>query len=176
MYTGKNWLDYALPDKYTFWHNITEAQKSTITNVLSWWKSPITAEMVADSCRTAQNVPVEYLLWFMQNDSRVGTMWLGAKTHNPWNVWNTWKTTKDRWTREKGVSACADNLKKRIDAYMEAKKWNKQWFNSFPTPEELATWQSKWGNRFFWIYMTASDGPKKVAEMVKKRGDRLKSK
>lgn len=175
-YTGEGWIDYKLPDKYTFWHNITETQKNTITDVLSWRDSPVTAEMVADSCRTNLNVPVEYLLWFMQNDSRVWTAWLWAKTHNPWNVWNTWEAKKDRWTREDWVAACAENLKKRIDAYMEAKKWNKQWFHNFPTPEELAKWVSDWWYQFFWIYMTASDWPSKVAGMVKKRRERLKSK
>jgi hypothetical protein len=59
---------------------------------------------------------------------------------------------------------------------MEAKKWNKQWFHNFPTPEELAKWVSDWWYQFFWIYMTASDWPSKVAGMVKKRRERLKSK
>lgn len=163
-----------LPDKYTFWHNITETQKNTITNVLSGWNSPVTAKMVADSCKSAKNVPVEYLLGFMQNDSRVWTMWQWAKTHNPWNVWNTWTAKKDRWTWEKWVDACANNLQKRIEAYLNAKKQNKQWFNDFPTPEELATWKSKWWHKFFWIYMTASDWPKKVSSMVNTWVNRLK--
>lgn len=162
-------------DKYTFWHNLTESQKGTITNVLSGWKSPVTAEMVADSCQTSKNVPVEYLLAFMQNDSRVWTVWRWARTHNPGNVWNTNRWTKDWWTWERGVDACAENLQKRIDAYLDAKvQHGGRWFNDFPTPEELATWKAKWWFRFFWIYMSAPSGPKKVAGMVKTWVNRLK--
>jgi len=162
-------------DKYTFWHNLTESQKGTITDVLSGWKSPVTAEMVADSCQNAKNVPVEYLLWFMQNDSRVWTTWQWAKTHNPGNVWNTGKRKKDRGTRERWVDACAENLQKRIDAYLNAKlQHNGRWFNEFPTPEELATWKAKWWFKFFGTYMTAPSGPKKVAGMVKTWVNRLK--
>ena len=164
-----------LTDKYTFWHNLTEAQKGTISNVLWKWNSPVTAEMVADSCQNARNVPVEYLLWFMQNDSRVWTMWRWARTHNPWNVWNTNTWTKDWWTWEKWVDACAENLQKRINAYLDAKvQRNGKWFNDFPTPEELATWKSKWGYKFFGIYMSAPSGPKSVASMVKTRVNRLR--
>lgn len=155
--TIKKWWD----EKYTFGHNLTESQKGTITNVLTWWKSPVTVKMVTDSCKRAKNVPVEYLLGFMQNDSRVWTMWRWARTHNPWNVWNTSKWTKDWWTWEKWVEACASNLEKRINSYTtkineikeEFKKYlgehfNEQKFdsifNSFPTPEQLATWTLTW--------------------------------
>ena len=161
-------------DRYTSWTNLTEWQKSTIKNVLSQRRSPVTVEMVTDSCKTA-NIPVEYLLGFMQNDSRVWTMGLWARTHNPGNVWNTGKAKKDRWTWEKWVEACANNLQKRIDAYLNARtKHNWKWFNDFPTPEELATWKAKWWFKFFWIYMTAPDWPRKVAWMVKTRANRLK--
>jgi len=174
-YFDKTDRNLLLTDKYTFWHNLTEAQKSTISNVLWGWKSPVTAEMVADSCQNAKNVPVEYLLWFMQNDSRVWTMWRWARTHNPWNVWNTNKWTKDWWTWERWVDACAENLQKRISAYLDAKaQRNGKWFNDFPTPEELATWKSKWWYKFFGIYMSAPSGPKKVAGMVKTWVNRLK--
>ena len=178
MYTWDNWQEHIRwwINKFTFWDNLTENQKDKITKVLSSWKSPITIEMITDSCKNAIYVPVEYLLAFMQNDSRVWTMWLGAKTHNPWNVWNTGKGKKDRWTWEKWVEACANNLQQRIIAYLDAKSQN-NWkgFNDFPTPEEIATWKSKWWFKFFWIYMTASDGPKKVAGMVKTRASRLKN-
>ena len=111
----------------------------------------------------------------MQNDSRIGTMWLGAKTHNPGNVWNTGKGKKDRWTREKWVEACANNLQQRIDAYLaEKSKHNWKWFMDFPTPEELATWKSIWWHTFFWIYMTDPNWPKRVAGMVRTWTNRLK--
>lgn len=172
--TSQKWPKW-WPDKYTFWHNLTEAQKGTISNVLWWWKSPVTAKMVADSCQNAKNVPVEYLLAFMQNDSRVWTMWRWARTHNPWNVGNTNTWTKDWWSWEKWVDACAKNLQKRIDAYLSAKaQHNGKWFNDFPAPEELATWKSKWWYRFFWIYMSAPSGPKMVAWMVKTWVNRLR--
>lgn len=160
-YTWNNLWENPLPDTYTFWHNLTESQKNTITNVLSRWESPVTAEMIADSCRKAKTVPVEYLLWFMQNDSRVWTMWLWARTHNPGNVWNTGKGQKDWWTWKKGVEACANNLEERINGYTTKRNqikeefqkylgtmFNEQKFNSlfspFPTPEQLATWTLTW--------------------------------
>jgi hypothetical protein len=51
---------------------------------------------------------------------------------------------------------------------------NGKWFNDFPTPEELATWKAKWWFRFFWIYMSAPSGPRKVAGMVKTWVNRLR--
>lgn len=178
-----NWREHqqrlnlkSLSDKYTFWENLTESQKSIITNKLWQRNSPVTVEMVADSCKTT-NVPVEYLLGFMQNDSRVWTNWRRAiKNHNPGNVWNT-DNGKNKYfsTRAEWVQACADNLKKRIDKYFEKKKqYNWEWFNDFPTPKELAEGKSEWGTTFFWIYMTASDWPKQVDGIVKTWVRRLK--
>ena len=144
---------------YTSWESLTWEQRNTISRILWNWRSPVTVDMVQDSCRTTW-VPVEYLLAFMQNDSRVGTMGLWARTHNPWNVGNTWRGKKDWGTRERGVQACADNLKKRIDAY-------RTMFNDkSPTVSELATGIGPRGRRFFWVYMVASTGPRTVTNMV----------
>ena len=153
---------------FTSWEALTEEQKAIIDNQLRAWKSPVTADMVQDSCR-ATGVPVEYLLGFMQNDSRVGTMWKWARTRNPWNVWNTdnWGT-KRYATWAEGVQWCAENLQMRIDLYRKKCKWNA------PTAKELATWTSASGKRFFYRYMSASSGPSNVASMVSKRVSRLR--
>ena len=159
---------------YTAWEELTKKQQNIMGQKLNKINSPITVKMVQDSCST-HNVPVEYLLGFMQNDSSLWTKWKWAKTHNPWNVWNTdsWGT-KDFWTREKWVDACAENLEKRIVAYSKAKKeHNWKWFNDFPTPEELATWKSKWWTKFFGVYMTSKTWPTNVTKIINSRADSL---
>ena len=155
---------------FTSWEALTQEQKATIDNQLRAWKSPVTADMVQDSCRST-GVPVEYLLGFMQNDSRVGTMWKWARTRNPWNVWNTdnWGTRRYA-TWAEGVQWCAENLQMRIDLYR--KKWN--W--NAPTAKELATWTSSSGKRFFYRYMSAPSGPSSVASMVSKWASKLRNK
>lgn len=79
--------------------------------------TPLTAEMVISSCEKYPNVPVEYVLAIMKNDSTYGTQGLGAKTHNPWNVGNNGKDTKDWSTREDGVEVVVKNLDRRIHEY-----------------------------------------------------------
>jgi hypothetical protein len=78
------------------------------------------ASMIEKSCKSRANLPVEYLLAFMQNDSWLWTAGKWARTHNPWNVWNddAWNLrTFNSW--QEWVDACADNLKKRIDKYFK---------------------------------------------------------
>jgi len=159
---------------YTTWEDLTKKQQNIMGQKLNKINSPITVKMVQDSCST-HNVPVEYLLGFMQNDSSLWTKWKWAKTHNPWNVWNTdsWGT-KDFWTREKWVDACAENLEKRIVAYSKAKKeHNWKWFNDFPTPKELATWKSEGWTKFFGVYMTSKTWPTNVTKIINSRADSL---
>lgn len=147
-------------DKLTPWDKITPEQEEVIRQQLANKKSPVTFEMVRDSS-IVHNVPVELLLAVMQNDSWLWTVGKWAKTHNPWNVWNTdsWGT-KDFWTREKWVDACAENIRKRIDAYMDKVWW-------IPIIWELLTWISRAGIRFFWIYMTDPNWPGRVLSIVK---------
>ena len=138
-------------NKYTSWENLTQWQKDAMADKLRQLGSPITVEMVQDSCKKT-NVPVEYLLAFMQNDSRLWTDWNRAiRNHNPWNVWNTDNGRNKYYaTWADWVMGCAEHLQDRISAY-----WNK--FKKFPTVIELAKWV--W---YKWVYMTAKDWPKNV--------------
>lgn len=159
---------------YTAGENLTQKQQNAMKQKLNKVGSPITVTMVQDSC-TTHNVPVEYLLGFMQNDSGLWTKGKWARTHNPGNVWNTdsWGT-KDFWTREKWVDACAENLEKRINAYSKVRnQHNWKWFNNFPTPKELATWKSEGWIKFFGVYMTSKTWPTNVTKIIDSRADCL---
>lgn len=147
-------------DKLTPWDKITLEQENIIKQSLQSRKSPITFEMIRDSS-IAHGVPVELLLSVMQNDSQLWTAGKGARTHNPWNVWNTdnWGT-KDFWTWEKWVDACAENIKSRIDAYINTIWW-------IPIIWELLTWISRTWKKFFWIYMSDPKWPSRVLNIVK---------
>lgn len=127
---------------------------------------PLTAEMIIISAKEHQ-VPIEYIMAIMKNDSHYWTAGVWARTHNPGNVWNTddW-STKDRATREKGVDAVAKNLARRIKEYQNI------YGNRMPTIRELANnqwpdkkgfianqWNYKKNNKErFWAYMTDKTG------------------
>jgi hypothetical protein len=147
-------------DKLTPWDKITPEQETIIKEQLQKKQSPVTFEMVRDSS-IVHNVPMELLLAVMQNDSQLWTAGKWARTHNPWNVWNTdnWGTM-DFWTWEKWVDACAENIKKRIDAYTDKIWW-------IPIIWELLTWRSRTWKSFFWIYMTDPKWPGNVLSIVK---------
>lgn len=149
--------------QYTSWNNLTQWQKDVMAEKLKQLWSPITVEMIQDSCQRT-NIPVEYLLAFMQNDSRLWTDWRRAiDNHNPWNVWNT-NSGKNRYyaTREEWVLWCAEHLRDRISAH-----WNK--FKKFPTVIEIAKWV--W---FKGVYMTAKNWPTNVNINLRNRVNRLK--
>ncbi len=156
--------------KYVYWADLTQKHLGIIWDRMKqkFPKTPLDASMIEKSCKSRANLPVEYLLAFMQNDSWLWTAGKWARTHNPWNVWNddAWNLrTFNSW--QEWVDACADNLKKRIDKYFKVSaecQW--KWFNSFPTPEELATWKSVWWKKFFWIYMSEPSWPSRVASIV----------
>ena len=153
---------------YTMWENLTWSQKELIKNRLeSQFKSPVTVEMVQDSCK-ATWVPVEYLLAFMQNDSQFWTSGRRSiNNHNPWNVWNY-----DNWRNKYYASWsdwvlwCAQNIKERIDKYMEKKQKNPWKFWAFPTVRELATWKSNWWVKFHGIYMSSTYGQNLVVSIA----------
>lgn len=131
---------------------------------LEKYNSPILAQEVINTS-TKYNVPVEYIMAFMKNDSSYGTAWKWADTRNPWNVWNTDDGSTKRFnTRQEWVDAVWENLKYRIDEFQ-----NVYWKNKFPTTKELAdnVWpDGKWflskqwnylkdNKARLWAYMTA---------------------
>lgn len=163
--------------KYVYWRNLTNKHLNIIWNKMKqkFPTTPLNANMIKVACENNTLLPVEYLLAFMQNDSWLWTAGKWARTRNPWNVWNddSWRTLTYH-TRQEWVDACANNLQKRIDSYFAASaRYNWVWFNNFPTPEELATWKSKWWKKFFGVYMTAPNWPSRVASMVKERNKDL---
>lgn len=166
-----NFYDKLEKTRYIFSYKLTQNHLNKVWDRIKqkFPKSPITSSMIKSSCENRAFLPVEYLLAFMQNDSQFWTAGKWARTHNPWNVWNTdsW-ATRDFWTWEKWVDACAENLEWRINKYFEASaKHQGKWFNTFPTPIELATWKSKWWVKFSWVYMTDTSWPKRVESIVK---------
>ena len=119
--------------------NLSDEKKkelsSTIQKELSSVSNcPLTAEMVLSACQKYPDVPAEYVLAIMKNDSTYGTAGRGARTHNPGNVGNTDSgASKDWWTREAGVEAVAQNLHYRIAEYI--KMYTKE---PFPLLKSLA--------------------------------------
>lgn len=99
--------------------NNKEINQKITSELWSVQDCPLTADMVINAANS-YNVPVEYILAIMKNDSHYGTLWIGKNTHNPGNVGNTDDgSTKDRWTREAGVNAVAENLAQRITGYQK---------------------------------------------------------
>lgn len=141
---------------------VEDMDKEKIQQELSAASSPITFEMVQSSAKK-YGVPMSYIMAFMKNDSTYASpnvpnnKW--AQTHNPGNVGNMDDgSTKDRGTREAGVDAVAQHLKKRIDEYQT--QFGK---TAIPTPTELASGKKAGtGEKFFGVYMTADGWPAAV--------------
>lgn len=181
--------DSPLEELYTG-HNPLES--SLLHTAIDWElkNAPFKFTEVLASSRKF-NVPIEYLMAFMKNDSSYGSKGKALRTLNPGNVWNTgkwgdqnsikWKTWK-RWedyidydgTRifdswEAWVGAVWKNLQRRIKEYREV------YPHRYPTPKELADniWPDGKGflrnyNRWKlnserkWAYMEAVVWPKAV--------------
>ena len=80
------------------------------------------------------DVPVEYIMAFMKNDSTYATAWKWARTNNPGNIWNDDVGNEKNYENLKdGVYALWEHLRQRIDEYKKV-----YWLVSFPTAKELA--------------------------------------
>ncbi len=161
-----------LPENFSFSWKVEDMKEQDITNELLKFKSPLTAQMVINSAKKYA-VPMSYMMAMMKNDSWYGSQWLAVTTHNPGNVGNMDDgSMKDRWTREAGVDAVAENLQWRISEYQ--KVYGNE---TFPSLKELSSnvgSDGKWflstqGNYLqentdqrIWAYMTADGWPDAV--------------
>lgn len=152
--------------------------KNFLNKELTKYKSPLRSEMIFSASKEF-NIPIEYMMAIMKNDSHYWTKWKWARTFNPGNVWNTddW-STKNRKNRNDWVRAVARNLARRTKEYKKI-----YWENKNPSIRELATnqWPDKNGflasqanykkpnQKRFWWYMTAE----KWADNVEKISNQL---
>lgn len=127
---------------------------------------PLTPEMIINTSKT-HNVPINYLMAIMKNDSTYWTAGKWSKTHNPGNVGNTDNGgTKDRGTWEAWVDAVGKNIARRISEYQ------KIYGSKMPSIKELAQNQwpdGKWFLSNQWNYQKAN--PNSIgAYMTSKEG------
>ena len=136
--------------------------------------SPLTAEMIINTSKT-HNVPINYLMAIMKNDSTYWTAGKWSKTHNPGNVGNTDNgSTKDRGTREAWVDAVGKNIARRISEYQ------KIYGSKIPSIKELS--QNQWPDGKWFLsnqwnykkpnpdsigaYMTSKEGQDRVQNLA----------
>lgn len=135
-----------------------------IDGELKKYNSLIKSEDVLGASKQ-HNVPVEYIMAFMKNDSSYATAWKWARTNNPWNIWNDDAGNEKNYNSLRDwVYALWQHLRWRIDEYKKV-----YWLVLMPTAKELADniWRDgKWflsnqGNykkantERKWAYMTA---------------------
>lgn len=173
----------------TFAENISDTTKEVIQQELDTTKpkSPLTVEMIISSAQKYE-IPIEYLMAVVKNDSSYGTQWKAVRTLNPGNVGNTddWSERKfESW--QEGLDAAAEVIKERVDAYQSV-HGNK----NYPWIENLMANRDENGYGFlkyqanykkpneyrgeqapFWAYMTAGLGPKRVAEYTQKISEKI---
>ena len=117
--------------------------------------SPTFSKYLPDTYKAASSYWIDpaMLIAIMQNDTNLWKRMYSQ--YNFWNVWNTdslvaawkkwvWFSTPYEW-----ISAVANNLKKRIDAYKSVNPWVN------PSMYELVTGVTKNWKKFFWVYMTS---------------------
>lgn len=160
-------FDFNLPDQ-TGWTKVTPVNWDAVWNIQKdidrvAKNSPVTWEDIVNIANNRWVNPF-ILAAFLRNDSSFGTKWLGAKNNNPWNVWQfdrLW-TEAVKWyaTIQEGIDAAAENLQKRIEAFKKIVP------NREPTALELALWKTNDWRKFFWVYMTDPQWPKRVQQIV----------
>ncbi len=195
FYEKPEWSEWSSDDNETkekaenlnYWEDLSSAKKAVIKWELDSVKSPITTDNIIESSKT-YNMPVEYIMAIIKNDSSYWTAWKWAETKNPWNVWNMddGSTKKfDSW--QEWLNAATKVLKDRVDEYQkvygkEEYPWIKylvenrwpdgKWFLSnqknYKQPNEY-----RWDQAPYWAYMTAKAGPESVSNIAKNLRDQL---
>ncbi len=194
FYEKTEWSEWSEDNKpeekaenLNYWEDLSNAKKAVVKWELDSVQSPITTDNIIESSKT-YNMPVEYIMAIIKNDSSYWTAWKWAETKNPWNVWNMddGSTKKfDSW--QEWLNAATKVLKDRFDEYQkvygkEEYPWIKylvenrwpdgKWFLSnqknYKQPNEY-----RWDQAPYWAYMTAKAGPESVSSIAKNLRDQL---
>ncbi len=194
FYEKPEWSEWSEDNKpeekaenLNYWEDLSNAKKAVVKWELDSVQSPITTDNIIESSKT-YNMPVEYIMAIIKNDSSYWTAWKWAETKNPWNVWNMddGSTKKfDSW--QEWLNAATKVLKDRVDEYQkvygkEEYPWIKylvenrwpdgKWFLSnqknYKQPNEY-----RWDQAPYWAYMTAKAGPESVSNIAKNLRDQL---
>ena len=194
FYEKPEWSEWSEDNKpeekaenLNYWEDLSNAKKTVVKWELDSVQSPITTDNIIESSKT-YNMPVEYIMAIIKNDSSYWTAWKWAETKNPWNVWNMddGSTKKfDSW--QEWLNAATKVLKDRVDEYQkvygkEEYPWIKylvenrwpdgKWFLSnqknYKQPNEY-----RWDQAPYWAYMTAKAGPESVSNIAKNLRDQL---
>ena len=195
FYEKPEWSEWSSDDNETkekaenlnYWEDLSSAKKAVIKWELDSVKSPITTDNIIESSKT-YNMPVEYIMAIIKNDSSYWTAWKWERTKNPWNVWNMDDgSTKNFNTWQEWLNAATKVLKDRVDEYQkvygnEEYPWIKylvenrwpdgKWFLSnqknYKQPNEY-----RWNQAPYWAYMTAKAWPENVSNIEKGLRDQL---
>ena len=168
-------------DNLNYWENLSNNKKEIIKWELEKVSSPLTTENIIKSSKD-YNIPVEYIMAVVKNDSSYWTAWKWARTRNPWNVWNTddWsERTFNTW--QEWLDAATWVIKDRVEEYQKVywkdkypwiknlleNRWpDWKWFiasqKNYKQPNEY-----RWNQAPYWAYMTAKEWPSSVSNIVK---------
>ena len=174
-------------ENLNYGENLSEEKKAVIKWELDSVNSPLTADNIIQSSKT-YNMPVEYIMAIVKNDSSYWTAWKWARTKNPWNVWNTddWsERTFDTW--QEWLDAATKVIKDRVVEYQKVYSNNQypwikylvenrwpdgKWFLSnqknYKQPNDYLENQAP-----YWAYMTAKAWPESVSNIAKTLRDEL---
>jgi len=184
------WQDNKPEDKaenLNYWENLSNAKKSVIKWELETVSSPLTTENIIQSSKT-YNIPVEYIMAVVKNDSSYWTAWKWARTKNPWNVWNMDDGSERQFnTWQEWLDAATWVIKERVDEYQKVywkdnypwiknlleNRWpDWKWFISnqknYKQPNEY-----RWNQAPYWAYMTAKEWPLSVSNIAKNLRNQL---
>ena len=174
-------------ENLNYGENLSEAKKRVVKWELDSVKSPLTTDNIIQSSKT-YNIPVEYIMAIVKNDSSYWTEWKWARTKNPWNVWNTddWsEKTFENW--QQWLDAATKVIKDRVIEYQNVywteeypwitnlveNRWpDWKWFLSkqknYKQPNEY-----RWDQSPYWAYMSAKEWIANVDNITKTLRDQL---
>ena len=174
-------------ENLNYGEDLSSAKKAVVKSELESVKSPLTTDNIIQSSKT-YNMPIEYIMAIVKNDSSYWTSWKWAKTKNPWNVWNMddWSERKFS-TWQEWLDAATKVIKERVDEYQKVygkddypwiknlveNRWpDWKWFLSnqknYKQPNEY-----RWDKAPYWAYMTAKAWPESVSNIAKDLRDQL---
>ena len=176
-------------DNLNYWVDLNENQKNIIKWELESVKSPITTDNIIQSSIN-YNIPVEYIMAIIKNDSTYWTLWKWKETINPWNVGNMDdNSTREFWSWQEWVDAATKVIRHRIVEYQKVygkddypwiknlveNRWpDWKWFiSNQKNYKQTNDYRENWNKAPYWAYMTDKNWPEDVSIITKSLRDKL---
>ena len=176
-------------DNLNYWVDLNENQKNIIKWELESVNSPITIDNIIQSS-TNYNIPIEYIMAIIKNDSTYWTEWKWAKSVNPWNVGNMDdNSTRRFWSWQEWVDAATKVIRHRVVEYQKVygkddypwiknlveNRWpDWKWFlSNQKNYKQTNDYRKDWNEAPYWAYMTDKNWPENVSIITKSLRDKL---